>query len=272
MWGAVIGDLYGSIYEYDQVKNIKPIVVDQEEVFNKAFYSDDTILTMANLNAILNEEDYESSLRKFGKVFRDYQPNFTPYFKSSFSPGFIRWLEMNQKGESQGNGAMMRISSIGYLFDTEEEVIEQAKLATIPTHNSSSAIEHATTIALIILWKRQGLSREDIRKRVEEKQEIIYEPFFKFNTTCNDTIGNVLYAVFNNDSYESSVKAVISYGGDTDTNACIVGSMAEVLYGIPEHLKEWAKTKIPEKFVSLLNEGYEKVNIIANNKKNCYKA
>ena len=256
MWGAVIGDLAGSIYEYNETLKFAKLNP-QEIITENAFYSDDTILTVVVLDAVLHDRNYNFYLKKYAKDFMNYKPNFEPYFKSIFLPGFTKWTEANQIGNSKGNGAMMRISSIGYLFNTETEIIENAIKATIPSHNSPEAIESDMIIALIIYNARIGLSKEEIIKKLN--LEFKYKPFTKFNLTCKETIDNCLYALFTSNSFNEALKTVISYGGDTDTNACIVGSMAEALYKIEDNLIQKAKQKIPEEFVGILDQGYSKV-------------
>lgn len=254
MWGAIIGDLAGSVYEYGQIKRIKTVEV-QEIIPENAFFSDDTILTIAILDAIEHNRDYESYLRAYGNRYLKYKPNFEPYFKSSFGPGFIKWLDGKEQGKSIGNGAMMRISPVGQLFNTEQEVINNSILATMPSHNSEEALKCTRLIALITYYAKSGMSKQEIMEKLNIQIE--YIPFEKFNTTCNQTIGNCLYALFSSQSFEESIKKIISYGGDTDTNACIVGGMAEALYGIDEELIEKAKQKIPESFVQVLEKGYQ---------------
>ena len=255
MWGAVIGDLAGSIYEYGQVKEVKA-VKNEETIPEKAFFSDDTILTIAILDAIENNDyDYEKYLKAYGKKYLSYKPDFKPYFKTTFSPGFIKWLNGEKEGNSTGNGAMMRISPVGYMFDSEEEVRKHARLATLPSHNSEEAIKNAETIALIIYYSRKGLSKEEIINKLNIKLQ--HKPFEIFNTTCDATIDNCLYALFTSNSFEESINKVISYGGDTDTNACIVGSMAEAMFGIDPRLIDKAKVKLPGEFVSALDKAYK---------------
>lgn len=256
MWGAIIGDLAGSIYEFQQTKIISKIDI-TEIIDNKSFFSDDTILTVSILDAILNNKKYEEYLKLYGKKFIDYKPNFDPYFRNSFSPGFVKWLNGDFIGTSRGNGAMMRISPVGYLFDNINDIISNSLLATTPSHCNKEAIDSATIIALIIFLARNNYSKEDIIDYLNLK--ISYTPFNKFNTTCYQTIDNCLYALFTSDSFNESIKKVISYGGDTDTNACIVGGMAEAMYGIDYNLIEKAKEKIPVEFVNKLNQGYKKI-------------
>jgi len=256
MWGAIIGDLAGSIYEFSQVKQVSKIKVDKL-IEENSFYSDDTLLTICILEAILKDLNYEYNLKKYVNFFRGYRVDFSPYFKNPFSPGFIKWANSDYSGTSIGNGAMMRISPVGYLFDTEKEVIENARLVTIPSHNSEEAINSATIVAMIIYLSRCGYPKEEIIQKL--RLDFKYSPFPKFNTTCHETIDNCLYALFTSSNFEEALKKVISYGGDTDTNACIVGSMAEALYGIDNTLIDEARTKMPNYFNKLLDEGYQKV-------------
>ena len=236
MWGAIIGDIAGSIYEFKQLKEVKNIKCD-EIIPEKGFFSDDTILTVAIANAIETDRDYEKYLKLYAK------------------PGFIKWVNGQNDGNSIGNGAMMRISPVGYMFDSEKEVVENVILATKPSHNSEEAIECSKIIALIIYYARQGWPKDEILKKLNIQLQ--YKPFEKFNVTCRETIDNCLYALFVSNSFEESIKRVISFGGDTDTNACIVGSMAEAMYGINPALIEKVKFKIPKEFTDIIEKGYK---------------
>ena len=258
MYGAIIGDLAGSIYEFGQIKQISPVEINNV-IEPESFVSDDSILTMAIADAILNKKDYAESLREWGKKYIDHHPNHKPYFKTVFSPGFTNWILGNGKGTSAGNGAMMRISPVGYLFETEEDVIKNARLATITSHNNEDAVIAATLVSLIIFYARNGMKKEDIIKNLNID---IREPKIeKFNYTCADTVDVCLYSLFTSNSFEEAIKTTISFGGDTDTNACIVGSMAEAMYGIPEKLKQDMMPHLPLDFLSVLAD-YE--NYIKN--------
>lgn len=252
MYGAIIGDLAGSIYEYEQLKEIKSIHI-TELIVKESFYSDDTILTVAMIDAILNDRNYDRYLREYIKKYSDYKPDFNPYFKNTFSPGLMNWSKTSLLGFSKGNGALMRISPIGYLFDKEEEVVKNARLATIPSHNSLEAIETATIVALMIFYFRQGLSKEEVYKKLNIKLEC--KPFRKFNTTCYETLSNCLYVLYHSTSFQSSIANMLLLGGDTDTNAAIIGSLAEAIYGIDENLKNEAEKKLPKEFVKVLRKG-----------------
>lgn len=259
MLGAIIGDLAGSIYEFEQIKDCKPIKV-KNIIEDNSFFSDDTILTVDVADAILNNVDFETKLKEYALTYANKIPQDIPYFKTMFSPNFIKWAKSNQQGESIGNGAMMRISPVGFLFNSEEDVVKNAYLATIPSHNSPEAIESAKIISLIIFFARKGLSKTEI---IDKLNLSIKKPTItKFNYTCFETIDLCLYSVFNSTSFEDSIRLALSFGGDTDTNACIVGSMAEAMYGIDEELRKKALLKLPNEFLKLIEEFYE--NVTAN--------
>ena len=249
MYGAIYGDLVGSIYEYDQTKEIKSINPDKL-ITESSFFSDDTILTIAILDAILNDRDYDKYLRRYIQEYKDYKPDFNPYFKSSFSPNLIKWAESNKVGDSKGNGAMMRISPVGYMFDTKREIILNAIRATLPSHNTSSAIDSATLIALMIYCFKKGYSKDETYYLLGITPK--YTPFTKFNSTCDETLDNCLYAFYNSKSFEDALRKTLFMGGDTDTNCAIVGSIAESYYGIDDDIIEQVNDKIPKEFVKIL--------------------
>ena len=253
MLGAIYGDKAGSIYEFNQIKNIASINP-EKLILPSSFYSDDTIETIAVIDAIINNKDYEQTLREYILNNIEYKPNYTPYFKTSFSPGTIKWAKGIGRNDSIGNGAMMRISPVGCLFDSENEVIENARLVTIPSHNSTEAIESATIIALMIYYFRNGLTKEEVFRKLNLL--VKYEPFEKFNTTCKETLGNCLYAIYNSFSFEDAIRRTLLMGGDTDTNCCIVGSVAESLYGMSEVQKKEAISGLPNEYVKILKRVY----------------
>lgn len=256
MLGAIIGDLAGSIYEFDQFKCHKNIEINNI-IEENSFFSDDTILTIAIADAIINKKNYDETLKEYANKYGNKIPKGIKYFKTMFSPGFMAWAKQKEQGTSLGNGAMMRISPVGYLFNKEEDVIENAYLATIPSHNTKEAIECAKIISLIIFYARQEMSKEEILNKlnIQIKKPIIN----KFNYTCSETIDVCLYSLFSTNTFEDSIRTAISFGGDTDTNACIVGSMAEVMYGIPHNLKQQALEKLPCEFINILNKCYDQI-------------
>ena len=250
MYGAIIGDIAGSIFEYSQIKNVSNIEC-KEIIPENGFYSDDTILTVAIADAIMHGKNYEKYLKLYGKKYENYKPEYKPYFKASFSPGFIKWVNSDFEGTSIGNGAMMRISPIGEAFKTKNEVLKNVMAATQPSHNSKEAIYCAGIVALIGFYAKKGLNKTQI---INELNLNIKEPKIeKFNSTCHETLDVCLYSTFTSSTFEESIKKAISYGGDTDTNACIVGGMAEQLYGLDSNLKKEVRNKIPEEFINIID-------------------
>ena len=260
MWGAIIGDLAGSTYEYSQHQKTTPIVVD-ELITEDSFFTDDTILTIAIYNAIRGNRDYENSLKEYGIRYLNYVPETScgERFHSVFGGRFEKWLKGEADDKSIGNGAMMRISGIGKMFITEEEVVKNAMLATIPSHNTLEAIDCARTVALVIFYARMGYKKEEIKKAIGI-ESVEYKPFESFNKTCYETLNNCLYAFFESVNFEDALRKVLSYGGDTDTNGAIVGAMAEAFYGIPEHLITKARKKLPIYLAYVLDEAYTRKN------------
>lgn len=254
MLGAIYGDKAGSLYEFEQTKKIESINP-EKLILPNSFYSDDTIETIAVIDAIISNKDYEETLKKYILDNIDYKPDYEPYFKTSFSPGTIKWAKGIGSNDSIGNGAMMRISPVGFLFDRVIEVLENARLVTITSHNSKEAIDAATIIAQMIYYFRNGLSKEEVFKRLRLVAK--YEPFTKFNTTCNETLGNCLYAIYNSNSFEDAIRKTLLMGGDTDTNCCIVGSIAESIYGMTDEQKEDAIRDLPDKHVKVLKKVYK---------------
>ena len=254
MLGAIYGDKAGSIYEFNQTKEIVGINP-KELILPDSFYSDDTIETIAVIDAITNNKDYEQTLREYILSNIEYKPDYEPYFRTSFSPGTIKWAKGNGRNDSIGNGAMMRISPVGYLFNSEKDIIENARLVTITSHNSKEAIESATIIALMIYYFRNGLTKEEVFRKLNIL--VKYEPFEKFNTSCKETLGNCLYAIYNSKSFEDAIRKTLFMGGDTDTNCCIVGSVAESLYGMNGKQKEDAISGLPNEYVKILRKVYK---------------
>ena len=258
MWGAVIGDLAGSIYEYEQHKNVSLIRVNNL-IEDDSFFTDDTIMTVAIYDAILRNGSYENYLKSYVKRYLKYQPDTSAnHFSTIFGKRFVSWATENGKNDSIGNGAMMRISGIGKMFNREEDVIENALLATKPSHNSMEAIYCSRIVALVIFYARMGYNKGEILDKVGFKT-FDYRPFEHFNSTCFETLENCLYVTFSSNSFEEAVRKAVDMGGDTDTDGAIVGSMAEALYGVPEYLVNKARKKLPRELSYVLDEAYRRI-------------
>lgn len=263
MYGAIYGDLVGSVYEYLEYQHhdkMRMIKASNEEnlVTDESFISDDTILTIAVLKAVRNGLCYDETIRSFilnnaEKLERDN------YFDYMFSPNSIKWARGDKEGNSIGNGAMMRISPIPNVIDSfvlmNNEVIE----ATSVSHNSKQAIAAALCVSNVIFLAKIGYNKEQIKKIIDKYFGYKYDfnlddlrNNMKFNYSCNDTLPLCLYSLFQTNNFDDAIRLMLSIGGDTDTNCAIVGSMAESLYGISEDKKELVRSKLPIEYVNIL--------------------
>jgi len=277
MYGAIIGDLAGSIYEYPEFNDTLKNKINLErrlEIFktklisDNSFYSDDTILTIAILDAVLNNKNYEKMLRYYGNLYKDKVPQNIPYFKYMFSPTFVKWLNGKSIGNSTGNGALMRVSAIAYLYDDLDKIIEETFLSAIPTHNNKELFESLKILVSIIYYGRCGYSLTKIQNIIREFYNINLDYNLENLQRTNifdgthKVISKCAYILFNSSDFEDAIRKIISIGGDTDTLACITGMMAESIYEIPKYLKEEVKKYLPNEFNNLLDRGYKKIKIM----------
>lgn len=225
MLGAITGDVVGSIYEWNNIKTKDfPLLTDE------CFFTDDTVLTVALADAILSGSD-------FVKVMRAYHER---YPNAGYGARFHDWALSDDAApyNSWGNGAAMRISPAAYAYDRLEEVLLQAERYTAVTHNHPEGIKGAQAIAAAIFIGRTGGSRMDIRNFVESSfgydlsQTLdAIRPNYRFDESCQGTVPQALVSFLESETFEDAIRNAISIGGDSDTVACITGSVAEAFYG-----------------------------------------
>lgn len=235
MLGAIVGDIVGSIYEFDNHKSKEfPLFQDS------CHYTDDTIMTIAVFKALQNggsKDSYIDSMKKYGSMF--------PF--AGYGDQFNQWVfsDNREAYNSFGNGSAMRVSSIAWYFLTLEEVEKNAEISSYVTHNHPEGIKGAQATAAAIFLARTGASHDYIRKYIENKycydlnrtlNEI--RPSYLFNETCQETVPEAIIAFLESVNFEDAIRNAISLGGDSDTLAAITGSIAEVAYGIPNNIKE----------------------------------
>ena len=272
MYGAIIGDIIGSYYEVLEIEYQKKyhtnrpyderIKIMKNELFNeKCSYTDDTILTIAIADAIMNGNfEYEKYLRSYG--LKEIELGLDKYGRNRFGKGFIEWLIGNTEGNSYGNGAPMRISPIGY-FNTLEEVKQNSYYATIPSHNNIEAIKGAECISTSIYLLRNKIKKENLKKYIENnyyKLDYDLEDLRhnnKFSSKSSVTVPQAVYIFLNSNNFEDSIRKAISIGGDTDTIASMVGSLSEVYYGIDNYLIEKANQYLTEELKKVVNQFYK---------------
>jgi ADP-ribosylglycohydrolase len=253
MIGAIAGDMIGSRYEAHPIKH------KNFDILVSAF-TDDTVLTVAVADAILSGADMPDAIKSYARKYHSL-----PYGGS-----FRRWMWSweNKPYNSFGNGSAMRVSPVGFAFDTIDEVLLQAKRSAAVTHNHPEGIKGAQATALAILMARQGEAKEEIRKQIEDR--FVYDlhrkvedirPTYRFDVTCQGSVPESIIAFLDADDYEETVKNAISLGGDADTMACIAGGVAQAYYKeVPADIVAEVRNKLPQdllRVVDQFNEKYE---------------
>ncbi len=263
MYGAVYGDLIGSLYVYREylkhdAKLMKKVAEEDKLLKMNSFYGAETMLVVAVREATIKGTSYSTNLRKYildncADLKREN------YFKNYFSNNMVRCARGNMRGRSSGNGAIARISGISNISRSSVQMINDCINATVPTHDSNSSIKASLCLGMFIFCAENNCPKDKIKKIID-----FYYPYeygfslnelrqnMRFNRTCDETMPICLYAIFNTNNFEDAIRLTLSLGGDTDTNCAIVGAMAESLYGMPEDLIESTKTYIPEKYDKIL--------------------
>jgi len=232
MIGAIAGDIIGSVYER------RPIKTKDFPLFDcRCRFTDDTVLTVAIADAILTGGSYLRSVLEIGRRYPD----------AGYSGTFRRWLfsENPDPYNSWGNGAAMRVSPVGFAFSTENEVLKQAAETAQISHNHPEGIKGAQATALAVFLARTFRDKQQIRQEITDRFgydlnrtiEAI-RPRYSFDVSCQGTVPEAVIAFLESISYEDAVRNAISLGGDSDTLACITGSIAEAFYGgIPADIR-----------------------------------
>jgi ADP-ribosylglycohydrolase len=244
--GAIAGDIIGSIYEHSPIKTL-----DFPLFAPGCRFTDDTVLTVAVARSILDGSSYLENIRDFGRRYPD----------AGYGGKFLRWLLADDPRpyHSWGNGSAMRVSPIGFAFDTPEKVLEEASKSAVVTHDHPEGIKGAQATALAVFFARTGHGREEIRRQIGtrfgydlERSLDAIRPGYGFDVSCQGTVPEAIIAFLEAGSYEDAVRNAISLGGDSDTLACIAGGIAEAFYGgIPAAIRDRALTVLPDDLRSI---------------------
>lgn len=280
MLGAIIGDIVGSHYEVLEI-NAKKNNPDKKRSYEERIsilnpevdlfteqcsYTDDSVLTIAIASSIISDKDYESSLRKYGT--KEISLGLDKYGRSRFGRGFVNWLQDNKEGNSYGNGGAMRISPVGFYFNDIKSILEETKLATIPSHNHDDAITGAQAVTAAIYFARKGYSKKDIKTLLEfyfdynlnfSLSELQHN--YKFSSRTSESVPQAIFCFLESSSFEDAIRKSVSIGGDSDTIAAITGSISEAYYGIPEELKEKALSFLPPEYIKIVKDFYEELEL-----------
>ena len=257
MYGAILGDIIGSPYEFDMGNKSKEFPLFSE----RSTFTDDTVMTIAVAEVFLDNDHLMDeaiirqrlieSMHKYGKLFPD----------AGYGGRFGMWLflEGSEPYNSYGNGSAMRVSSVAWLFDDLGMVRHMARLSAAVTHNHPEGIKGAEATASAIFLARTGKSKVEIKAYVEEAfgydlsrtcDEI--RPNYHHVESCQETVPEAITAFLEGESFEDVIRIAVSLGGDCDTLTCIAGSIAEAFYGTPEELKKECCNRLPEQLLKVL--------------------
>lgn len=241
MYGAILGDIIGSPFEFDRGDKTK----DFKLFSRRSHFTDDSVMTLAVCEALLKvgqdvtvkeiEDAVISSMQSWGRR----------YPHAGYGGYFRRWLTARhpEPYNSYGNGSAMRVSAVGWLYDSLEKTRTVAKATANVTHNHPEGIKGAEATASAIFMARNGSSKEEIKKYIEN--EFHYDlhrtlneirPGYHMDETCQKTVPEAIIAFLEAKDFEDAIRNAVSLGGDTDTLGAITGSIAEAYYGIPEWL------------------------------------
>ena len=256
MYGAILGDIIGSPYEFDRGGKTKdfPLFTWQSR------FTDDTVMTLAVAEAFVDarpEADVEWIRRRLVSSMRRWGSRY-PY--AGYGAKFVRWLVWPdpQPYGSYGNGSAMRVSSVGWLYDDLDTVREMARLSASVSHDHPEGLKGAEATAGAIFLARTGHSKAEIRAFAESLgydlsrtcDEI--RPGYHHVESCQETVPEAITAFLEGEDFEDVIRTAVSLGGDCDTLTCIAGGIAEAFYGVPDELKQACRERLPEDLLQVL--------------------
>ena len=253
MLGAIIGDIVGSRFEWNNNKT-----KEFDFLTYKCFATDDSIMSLAIAKAIIECHGDYSKLGSNAVKFM--QEIGRPYPHCGFGGMFYNWIYSDnpQPYNSYGNGAAMRVSACGFAASSMDEAIALSKAVTEVTHNHPEGLKGAEATTVAIYMAREGKSILEIRDYIDKH----YYPMdftlagirdtYEFNETCQNTVPQAIMAFLESTDFEDAIRNAISIGGDSDTIAAITGAIAEAYYGIPTEIRKHALTFLDERLLKIL--------------------
>lgn len=252
MIGAILGDIVGSPYEFDRGEKIKdfgPLFI------GESCYTDDSVMTIAVADGLMKagrDADADTIKKEVIKSMKAWGRKY-PY--AGYGGRFIWWLQLEDENPygSWGNGSAMRVSSVGWLYDTLERTREVARLTAEVTHNHPEGIKGAEATASAIFMARQHKSKEEIKQYIIE--EFGYDlsrtldeirPDYHHVESCQETVPEAITAFLEGNDFEDVVRNAVSLGGDCDTLTCIASGIAEAYYGVPDEYKAETLSRMEE--------------------------
>lgn len=253
MFGAIIGDIVGSTYEWHNVKT------EEFELFPQGSrFTDDTVLSVAVAEKILNSHLSAVSSRKSYALW--YKQYYRRYPNAGFGQMFAQWAESDflRIQRSYGNGGAMRVTAIGLAYEDMNEMLAEVKNSCYYTHHHAEAIKGAQAVATAVYLAKKQCDKEEIKKSLEQKfcyQFLKLEDIradYVFDSRTSYSVPPAIEAFLESENYEDAIRKAISIGGDSDTIACMAGGIAQAYYReIPDRMRHRA--------MSILDSGLKKV-------------
>ena len=249
--GAIAGDIIGSIYE-SPLRNIKtksfPLFQPESR------FTDDTVLTVAIADAILNNESYSKKLKEY----------YHRYPHAGYGGNFRRWAASDQTEPyySFGNGSAMRVSAVAYAFSDLETVKMEALKSAAVTHNHPEGIKGAQAVATAIFLARSNSKKIEIKQKIEADFQYNLDSTvselqknYTFDVSCQGSVPQAIICFLEATDFEGAIRNAISIGGDSDTIACITGAISEAFYqGIPDFVREEVKQRLDPKLKQVIEQ------------------
>ena len=250
MIGAIIGDIIGSVYEFRNTFDY------DFPLFTKSStYTDDTICTIAVADAILRNRPYKDSLLDWCRRY--------PHPMGGYGVSFARWLRSDnpQPYDSFGNGAAMRVSPVGWAFNSETDCQREAIASAACSHSHAEGIIGALSVARMIRDVRLTRFQQAvhlIRANINHLYRTDWEKHIPkkgvFDETCQGCVPLAAHIVLQSNSFEDAVRKAVSYGGDSDTVGAIGGSIAEPMFGIPKEIEKAALSRLPDEMLAVVKQ------------------
>ncbi|WP_017297533.1 ADP-ribosylglycohydrolase family protein [Nodosilinea nodulosa] len=247
MLGAIAGDVIGSVYERNNIKTKEFLLFSAASRF-----TDDTVLTVAIADAILHRGDYTERLKHYHQRFP----------KAGYGGTFNTWAGSGTRDpyNSWGNGSAMRVSPVGYAFDDLDQVLQEAKRTAAVTHNHPEGIKGAQATAAAIFLARIGQNKSEIKDYIEStfaynlSQTLDdIRPEYRFDVSCQGSVPQAITAFLEAVDFEDAIRNAVSLGGDSDTIACIAGSIAEAFYGeVPEAIAQATMLRLDPQLIAVV--------------------
>lgn len=253
MLGAIIGDIVGSRYEWNNNRS-----KEFDFLTDECFFTDDSVMSLAIAKAIMKSSyDYRDLSEKAVQCMQEVG---RPYPDSGYGGSFYYWMYSDDPKpyNSYGNGAAMRVSACGFVANDMEEAKLLSQKVTSVTHNHPEGIKGAEAVAAAIYLARSGKNMSEIRDYIDKHYypmdftlDLIRDSY-EFNETCQKTVPQAMMAFFESNSFEDAIRNAISIGGDSDTIAAITGGIAEAYYGIPREIRKVAITFLDDRLLKIL--------------------